>query len=358
MERRSSTAPSGATAQPSCSRRGDHEGDPDRWDLKTSRSSRSRRARRWRSCCDRGLATLPRVRRNAGPSTPGGGTPREVLEGVLAATGRPMERSSRSFTSWASGTGWSIPIGRSCMSPILQPGSSDVRFSPEGEQLAFAEHPVAGDRARRSIGRRPRRAAAQTSSPSCHRRQLASGLRTETRSGSARPQRGARSKSTPYAHWPRARGAEQAGPFTVMDVSNRGQASWPRTKSNWTEIHARARGAGRKPSYRAELSFLSDLSDDGETGARNGIGLGQRLQLLLLRPEDDGSRSRLARRRRRSGLSPTAASSWRCWSNEAAAARDRAHGRRETRTLEPGPVFEYSARSSTPSAARRHRRNR
>jgi hypothetical protein len=67
---------------------------------------------------------------------------------------------------------------------------------------------------------------------------------------------------------------EAPGGFSLLDISKDGRALGARVMG-WTETRARARGAKEEAELAAaDLSFLSDLSDDGATILGTDVGLG------------------------------------------------------------------------------------
>ena len=89
-----------------------------------------------------------------------GGTPREVLEGVLDADWSPDGKDLAVIHNVGDRCRLEYPIGHVLYEPSPPGWMSDLRISPGGSQVGFIEHPVAGRWKRRSLGRRPRRTAA------------------------------------------------------------------------------------------------------------------------------------------------------------------------------------------------------
>ena len=83
--------------------------------------------------------------------------------------------------------------------------------------------------------------------------------------------------------------AEGAGTFQLLDVSNRGQILGAQL-TVWTEIRARARGASEEAELpAADLSFLSDLSDDGTQVLGTDVGQGGGPHFAFYVQRTDGS---------------------------------------------------------------------
>ena len=283
-----------------------------------------------------------------------GGTPREVLEGVLAADWSPDGQELAVIHVVGERYRLEYPIGRVLYESDPPAWIDHVRVSPDGRRLAFAEHPVAGDT----------RGGVSVVGANEPRRSLVSGLATAqlvqwSPSGDEVWFTGDRKGGTAQQiHAVTMTGRvrvvlEQAGPLQLMDVSDRGQALLARTM-NWTEIHARARGMLEELELLAsELSFLSDLSDDGTLvlGTDQGLGAGSNYSFYVQKTdgtapvwlgEGDGQalspdgRFVLAllvqAQPQRLVIAPTGAG--------------------ETRTLEPGPIVRYSRAVWDPSGRR------
>ena len=74
-----------------------------------------------------------------------GGTPREVLEGVIDADWSPDGKDLAVIHLVGDRYRLEYPIGRVLYEPEPPGWLSDLRISPRGDQVAFIEHPVAGD---------------------------------------------------------------------------------------------------------------------------------------------------------------------------------------------------------------------
>jgi len=246
------------------------------------------------------------------------------------------------------------PIGHVLYEPDPPTWISHVGVSPDGQRLAFAEHPVAGDT----------RGGISIVGPSEPRRSLASGFAAVygpkwSSSGDEVWFWGSRKGAPQQIHAVTMGGRvrlvlEQAGPFRLLDLSPRGQALLAR-RTYWTEIRARARGTGGEEVElpAADLSFLADLSNDGSQvlGTDEGVGAGPNFSFYVQKTdgsapvwlgEGDGQalspdgRFVLAllveTRPQRLVVAPTGAG--------------------ETRTLEPGPIVRYSRAVWDPSGRR------
>jgi Tol biopolymer transport system component len=283
-----------------------------------------------------------------------GGTPREVLEGVLSADWSPDGRELAVVHVVGDRYRLEYPIGHVLYEPEPPVWMNDVSMSADGRRLAFVEHPVARD----------------TSGSVCviglgePRRVLASGFAAvQLAHWSPRGEEvwftGSDKSGETQRIYAVTRGGrlrivyEQAGPLQLLDLSKEGQALLARGTA-WTEIRARARGAEEEIELpAAELSFLSDLSDDGSevVGTDEGTGAGSNFSFYVQKTdgsppvwlgEGDGQalspdgRLVLVRlvqtRPQQLVLVPTGAG--------------------ETRTLEPGPIVRYTRAVWDPSGRR------
>ena len=260
-----------------------------------------------------------------------GGTPREVLEGVLDADWSPDGKDLAVIHVVGDRYRLEYPIGKVLYDPDPPTWMSNLRLSPRGDRVAFVEHPVPGD-ARGGIvvmGLDGQRRTLGLGVHGPRRHELVS--ERETRSGSAPPGPVAeRIRSMPCRSRVESvcsmKWREHSGCSTCRVAAR----SWATSISGGTEVRARARGATEEAELPAsDLSFLADLSDDGDAGARDGHGRGRRPELRFLPPEDRRLCSGVARRRRRAG--PFAGRAFRAGgagAREAAAAHRRSHGRR------------------------------
>ena len=219
-----------------------------------------------------------------------GGTPREVLEGVLDADWSPDGKDLAVIHNVGDRCRLEYPIGHVLYDPSPPAWMSDLRISPGGNQVGFIEHPVAADG----------RGGVSVVGLDGQRRALASGFTalnglgwspngneiwfTATRSSGASRQVHAVSLSGRERLL-----AEGAGAFQLFDVSRRGQILGAQL-TVWTEIRARARGSLEEAELpAADLSFLADISDDGTQilGTDTGQGGGPHYAFYL--QKTDGS---------------------------------------------------------------------
>jgi eukaryotic-like serine/threonine-protein kinase len=202
-----------------------------------------------------------------------GGTPREVLEGVLNADWSP-DGKVLAVVHVVEDEKYRIeyPIGHVLYAPRPPAWISDLRVSPKGDQVAFLEHPVANDKQGGiSIVDREGR-----------KRTLASGVASLGGLGwpneneiwfGASPANGIPNQLRAVTLSGRQRLVEESsGGFGLLDVSRSGQVLGART-TTWTEVRARAKGATEEAELpAAELAFLSDMSDDGQLVLGTDIG--------------------------------------------------------------------------------------
>ena len=136
--------------------------------------------------------------------------------------------------------------------------------------------------------------------------------------------------------------AETPGRFQMFDVSRRGQVLGARV-NGWVEIRARGRGASEEAELAAaELSFISDLSDDGTQVLGTDVGQGGGGFAFYVQ-KTDGSRPVWLGDGDGQAMSPDGRS-------VLAVRLDKEPqqlvvvptGAGETRILEPGPVVRYS----------------
>jgi hypothetical protein len=220
-----------------------------------------------------------------------GGAPREILEGVLCADWSP-DGKDLAVVHVVEDEKYRLeyPIGNVLYSPEPPAWISNLRLSPAGDQIAFLEHPVAGDkRGAISIVDRGRR-----------KRSLASGFAALTGIGwspsgdevwfGASPSGGIPEQIRAVSLSGRERLVHEApGGFEVLEVSRHGPVLGSRL-TTWTDIRARARGATEEAELpAADLSFLADLSDDGRQvlGTDQGQGGGPNYRFYI--QKTDGS---------------------------------------------------------------------
>jgi len=281
-----------------------------------------------------------------------GGAPRELLEGVLDADWSPDGKELAVVHVVGERYRLEYPIGRVLYEPDPPTWISHLRASPDGETLAFAEHPVAGDT----------RGGISIVGPHAPRRSLASGFAVvygpNWRSEDEIWFWASRVGEPQQIHAATMAGPvrlvlEQAGSFQLLDLSARGQALIAR-RTGWTEIRARARGMAEEVELpAAELSFLSDLADDGSQvlGSDEGVGAGPNFSFYV--QKTDGSPPVWLGEGDGLSLSPDG----RFVLALLAEARPQQlvvapTGAGQTRMLEPGPIVRYSRAVWDPSGRR------
>jgi len=282
-----------------------------------------------------------------------GGTPRELLEGVLDADWSPDGKELA--VAHAVGERYRVeyPIGKVLYGPDPPTWISGLSVSPDGRRVAFADHPVAGDT----------RGGISIVGLDGERRSLASGFAAVygphwSSSGDEVWFWGSRMGAPQQIHAVTTTGRgrlvlEQAGPFQMLDLSARGQALLAR-RTGWTEVRARARGSQEEVELPAsDLAFLADLADDGSQvlGTDEGVGGGPNFTFYV--QKTDGSAPVWLGEGDGQALSPDGRS--------VLALLAEAHppqlivaptGAGEARTLEPGPIARYSRAVWDPSGQR------
>jgi Tol biopolymer transport system component len=283
-----------------------------------------------------------------------GGTPRELLEGVLGADWSPDGKELAVIHAVADGYRLEYPIGRVLYAPDPPAWLNDLSVSPDGARIAFVEHPLAGD-ARGGIS------IAGANEP---RRSLASGF---TAVDSARWSPDGREV---WFSASRAGGgpqqiravtltggervvAEYVGPTNVLDVSRTGRLLI-RRQTLWVDNRAGAKGTSQDVELpAADLSFLADLSDDGKQvlGTDTGVGGGPNFSFYV--QKTDGSAPVWLGEGDGQALSPDG--------RQVLALLQQSKpqqlviaptGAGETRTLEAGPIVAYSRAVWVPSGER------
>jgi hypothetical protein len=136
--------------------------------------------------------------------------------------------------------------------------------------------------------------------------------------------------------------AEVAGGLILMDISRSGQML-VRRGTGWTEVRARAKGASEEAELpAADLSFLSDLADDGRHVLGTDIGIGSGPNYRFYVQGTDGSAPVWLGDGDGQALSPDGrlalALLTRTSPQQLVVVPTRAG---EARVLEPGPVTEY-----------------
>ena len=280
-----------------------------------------------------------------------GGTPREVLEGVLAADWSPDGKELAVIHAVGERYRLEYPIGRVLYEPDSPTWIDSVRISPDGTRLAFIEHPVTGDG----------RGGISVVGENEPRRSLASGFAEvgEVRwspTGAELWVSGTRRGGIP--HEVRAvslTGAERLlfeapGSIDLRDVSRRGELLVSRG-TEWVEIRARARGSAEEVELpAADLSILSDLSDDGSLVLGTDFGVGGGPNFSFYVQKTDGSAPVWLGEGDGEALSPDGRFAL------AVLVQPRPPqlvvaptGAGEARTLEPGPIVRYSRAVWDPS---------
>ena len=273
----------------------------------------------------------------------GGGPPREVAEDVIAADWSPDGQELAVVQVVGEGVQLQFPAGGVLYAPEPPRWIASPRVSPRGDRIAFFERPVAGDtlsdlRVVDRAGRVTTLATGYTGSTglawSADWRELwfgASRIGGNPRQiyvvGLAGGERVA---------------AEVPGGLGLEDVSRIGDLLiW--SGSMWTEVRARAKGAPEEAELPiAELSYLSDLADDGSRVLGTDIGQGSGPNYSFYVQRTDGSAPVWLGDGDGQALSPDG--------RFALALLARASpqqllvvptGAGQTRVLEPGPVTEY-----------------
>jgi Tol biopolymer transport system component len=280
-----------------------------------------------------------------------GGTPREVLEGVLSADWSPDGKELAVVHVVGDRYRLEYPIGRILYEPDPPAWMNDLSVSPDGRRVAFAEHPVAGDT----------RGGVSIVGPNEPRRSLASGfagaqlVHWSPRGDEVWFTGSRKGGETQQIHAVTMAGQmrvvfEQAGPLQLLDLSKRGQALLARGTA-WIEIRARARGRAEESELpAAELSFLTDLSDDGTmvVGTDQGTSAGSNSAFYI--QKTDGSAPVWLGEGDGQALSPDGRFVL------ALLVQTKPQqlvivptGAGETRTLEPGPIVRYSRAVWDPS---------
>ena len=283
-----------------------------------------------------------------------GGTPREVLEGVIDADWSPDGKDLAVIHAVGDRYRLEYPIGKVLYDAEPPTWLSELRLSRRGDRLAFVEHPVPGDS----------RGGIVVMSLDGQRRTLASGF--TALGGTSWSPNGdevwfTATRASGGAHQIHAVSVlarerllyEMPGYFQMYDVSPRGEVLGDQ-HGGGREIRARARGATQEAELpAADMSFLSDLSDDGTRvlGTDTGEGGGPNFSFYL--QKTDGSPPVWLGEGDGQALSPDG--------RFALAVLVHAKpeqlvvvptGAGETRTLEPGPVVRYSRAVWDPTGRR------
>jgi hypothetical protein len=283
-----------------------------------------------------------------------GGVPREVLEGVVDADWSPDGKDLAVVHVVGDRHRVEYPIGKVLYSPDPPAWIGDIEFSHEGDRLVFTEHGVANDmRGEVSVvgldGRKQTLASqfAAVNSPNWSPNGDEVWFNASRLSGT--PQQ---VHAVTLAGRERVL-AEVAGGFVVLDVSKRGQVLGARA-TVWTEVRARARGTSEEAEIpAADLSFLSDLSDDGNTVLGTDVGEGGGPNFSFYVQKTDGSPAAWLGEGDGQALSPDGrfvlALLLHTKPQQLVVTPT---GAGESRTLEPGEVVEYQRAVFDPSGRR------
>jgi hypothetical protein len=283
-----------------------------------------------------------------------GGTPREVLEGVLDADWSPDGKDLAVIHLVGDRYRLEYPIGRVLYEPDPPGWLSHLCVSRRGDQVAFIEHTVAGDG----------RGGVSMVGKDGQRRVLASGFTALNGLGLS-PNRDeiwfTATRSSGTAHQVHAVSlsgrerllAEGAGTFQLLDVSPRGQVLGAQL-TVWTEIRARARAAPEEAELpAADLSFLSDLSDDGTQVLGTDVGQGGGPHFAFYVQKTDGSPPAWLGEGDGQAISPDGRFVLAVLVHTSPQQLIVVPtGAGETRTLEPGPVVRYSRAVFDPTGRR------
>jgi hypothetical protein len=219
-----------------------------------------------------------------------GGTPREVLEGVLDADWSPDGKELAVIHVVGDRYRLEFPIGRVLYEPEPPTWMGSLRVSRTGDLVAFVEHPMAGDG----------RGGVSVVGRNQPRRMLASGF-TAVENVRWSPNSdevwfgGMRASGVPQQIRAVTRSGrerllmEVPGNLDLRDVSPRGQLLVSRA-TLWTETRARFRNSPEEAELpAADMSFLSDLADDGTLvlGTDTGQGGGPNFSFYV--QKTDGS---------------------------------------------------------------------
>ena len=273
----------------------------------------------------------------------GGGAPREVADDVLDADWSPDGKDLALVQVVEGGTQLQFPPGHVLYAPEAPRWISSVRVSPRGDRMAFIEHAVtldiAGDLRVVDLNGRVTTLAAGFTSANRMAWSADGGAvwLTATRSGGD-PQQ---IHSVTLTGHERV-AVEGAGGLILMDMSRSGQVL-VRRGTGWTEVRARAKGAPEEAELpAADLSFLSDLADDGSRVLGTDIGQGSGPNYRFYVQGTDGSAPVWLGEGDGQALSPDGrlalALLTRASPQQLIVVPTRAG---QARVLEPGPVTEY-----------------
>jgi Tol biopolymer transport system component len=221
----------------------------------------------------------------------GGGAPREVAEDVLDADWSPDGKELAIAQVVEDRVELQFPPGHVLYAPEAPRWIRSVRISPRGDRIAFTEHAVALDtggdlRVVDLNGRVTTLAKGYTAG---------GGQLVWSADGSEVWMTASRVGGSPqqiYAVTLDGRervAAEGPASWSLADASPRGEMLVLRSTS-WTEVRARAKGAWEEIELpAADLSFLSDLADDGSRVLGTDIGRGSGPNYRFYVQRTDGS---------------------------------------------------------------------
>jgi Tol biopolymer transport system component len=273
----------------------------------------------------------------------GGGAPREVADDVLDADWSPDGRDLALVQVAGSGVQIQFPAGHVLYAPESPRWISSLAVSPRGDRVAFTEHSVAGDirgdlRLLDAGGRVATLAKGYTSfnKPIWSADGGALWFAASRTGGS--PQQIYRVDLSGRERV----AAEVPGDLSLLDVSRSGRMLIYRG-TPWTEVRARAKGAPEEAELpAADLSYLSDLTDDGSRVLGTDIGDGSGPNYRFYVQRTDGSAPVWLGDGDGQALSPDGrfalALLARASPQQLVVVPTRAG---EARVLEPGPVAEY-----------------
>jgi eukaryotic-like serine/threonine-protein kinase len=287
-------------------------------------------------------------------ATVGGGAPREVADDVLDADWSPDGKDLALVQVVDDGVQLQFPPGRVLYSPEAPRWISSIAMSPRGDRIAFTEHAVALDiqgdlRLVDLNGRATTLAAGYASIDKPFWSPDGGALWfTASRTGGT-PQQVCRVDLSGRERV----AAEVPGGLALMDVSRSGPML-VRRGTNWTEVRARAKGAPEEAELpAADLSFLSDLADDGSRVLGTDIGQGSGPSYRFYTQGTDGSAPVWLGEGDGQALSPDGrfalALLTRASPQQLVVVPTRAG---EARVLEPGPVTEYGRAAWDPTGRR------
>ncbi|MEO8501743.1 MAG: hypothetical protein ABI565_12560, partial [Vicinamibacteria bacterium] len=219
-----------------------------------------------------------------------GGATRELLENVVGADWSPNGKDLAVVHRVGERYRIEYPIGKVLYDPDPPGWISDLRVSPAGDHVAFLEHPVANDK----------RGAVSIVDLRGKKRTLASDLvaltsvywppaGNEIWFGAGRIS-GMPSQIRAVSLSGRQRVvAEAPGSFEAHDISRDGRVLAVQSNT-WTEVRARARQTAEEVDLpTTELSFASDLSDDGKFIIGTDQGQDSGSEYRFFQQKTDGS---------------------------------------------------------------------